>query len=131
MISCLEDAIDVILQDPLPSTDQLPAAFMALVDAGFQRVDAGDMAINLSAFVLTESVPDLPTVDILTDSRIWIALDEGCNATCHGPIWAANVEEKLNAFSLCFPWIHKIERTYTGVGKLGSTGKRRLPAIFF
>ena len=87
MISCLEDAIDVILQDPLPSTDQPPTAFMAFLGAGFQLIEAEDMAINLSAFVLTESVPDLPTVDILTDSRIWIALDEGCNATCHGPFW--------------------------------------------
>ena len=103
MISCLEDAIDVILQDPIPSADQPPAAFMALLDAGCQLAEAEDQMMN--AFMLTESVPDLPTVDILTDSRVWVALDEGCNATCHGPIWAANVEEKLNAYSLCSPWV--------------------------
>ena len=49
MISCLEDAIDVILQDPLPSTDQSPTAFMALLDAGFQLVEAEDMVKKLSA----------------------------------------------------------------------------------
>ena len=50
MISCLEDAIDVILQDPIPSADQPPAAFMALLDTGFQLLEA-EMVITRTSVV--------------------------------------------------------------------------------
>ena len=101
---------------------------MAILDAGFQLVEAE--AERLNVFMMSRTgkasgyVPSLPEIDILEDERIWIALDEGCNATCHSPIWAENTEMRLRRYDLCFPWVHKIERSYTGIGRLSSIGKR-------
>ena len=48
----------------------------------------------------------LPEVDMWGNSSkdLYVALDEGCNTTCHSETWATMAEDKLKLYGLNMPW---------------------------
>ena len=40
---------------------------------------------------------DMPMVDIYKDKGIYAVLDEGCNSTVQGDVWARHAEAKLES----------------------------------
>ena len=59
---------------------------------------------------------DLPIVDVMDHPGIWAALDEGCNSSCHGSMWADNASRKLEKLGFSPTWIHREPKRYAGVG---------------
>ena len=49
-------------------------------------------------------IDNLPLVDMWdpSETRIWGALDEGCNSTCHSTAWGRLADERLKALGLSF-----------------------------
>ena len=49
---------------------------------------------------------DLPVRhwDDMNDPHVYVALDEGCNTTCHSEHWGNIAESKLKSLGLSFPW---------------------------
>ena len=63
-----------------------------------------------------------------SETRIWGALDEGCNSTCHSTAWGRLAEKRLKALGLSFPWVDSKTKSFAGLGSTSNTlGKRRLP----
>ena len=74
--------------------------------------------------------PDLETVDPTTDSRVFAFLDEGCNASCHGTIWARHAIAAFEAAGSHKP-VSELNtskrRDFQGIGAKRSLGQRTIP----
>ena len=73
---------------------------------------------------------DLPVRhwDDPNDPNVYVALDEGCNTSCHSEHWGSVTEKKLKLLGLSFPWKSQESKTFTGLGSNASTtGCRILP----
>ena len=75
-------------------------------------------------------IDNLPLVNMWdpSETRIWGALDEGCNSTCHSTAWGRLAEKRLKALGLSFAWVDSKTKSFAGLGSTSNTlGKRRLP----
>ena len=72
----------------------------------------------------------LPEVDMWdsTSRDLFVALDEGCNTTCHSEAWASMAESKLKGYGLDVPWISEQGKSFLGLGASTKTqGQRTIP----
>ena len=72
----------------------------------------------------------LPEVDMWdsTSRDLFVALDEGCNTTCHSEAWASMAESKLKGYGLDMPWISEQGKSFLGLGASTKTqGQRTIP----
>ena len=72
----------------------------------------------------------LPEVDMWDNSSrdLFVALDEGCNTTCHSEAWASMAESKLKRYGLDMPWISEQGKSFLGLGANTKTqGQRTIP----
>ena len=103
-------------------------AVLALHDSrGFVVDDPDSQELHAYPLMKDTEPPALPWVDIMADEGVWVVLDEGCNSTCHGSKWAENAEAKFRALGWKCPWVNRERKTYKGVGKTSTVGKRRFP----
>ena len=75
-------------------------------------------------------IDNLPLVNMWdpSETRIWGALDEGCNSTCHSTAGGRSTERRLKALGLSFPWVDSKTKSFAELGSTSNTlGKRRLP----
>ena len=108
-------------------------------DIRTQGGESPDCPWDLAAQVGIDNHPDgsdlvpfgnLPRVDPWdpNDNRIWAALDEGCNSTCHSNSWGELASTKLDRMGLRFDWEHKVSKEFAGLGATTKTlGKRHMP----
>ena len=72
----------------------------------------------------------LPEVDMWDSNSkdLYVALDEGCNTTCHSEVWATMAEDKLKKHGLDMPWISAEGKSFLGLGSTTKTqGQRTIP----
>ena len=72
----------------------------------------------------------LPEVDMWdsTSKDLYLALDEGCNTTCHSEARAFMAETKLKRYGLDIPWISEQGKSFLGLGASTKTqGQRTIP----
>jgi hypothetical protein len=84
------------------------------------------------SFVDAAMMPDppvqqLPVVNWIDSPFIWGLLDEGCNACCHSPVWAANTAEKMASNGFQPLVIDTQTRRYSGIGQSESKLRLRFP----
>ena len=62
------------------------------------------------------------------EDHVWVALDEGCNSTCHSKAWGELAEDRSRHHGLTFSWIDSSAKSFAGLGSSTTTlGKRNLP----
>ena len=106
-------------QDPLEDDGSFefpePTSFTAVA----VNQTTGDVMLNL------------PTVDVMDpdDPRVYAALDEGCNTTCHSSAWGEMATKKLEARGYSFQWKEDADApTFIGLGSKSTTkGRRSMP----
>ena len=74
----------------------------------------------------------LPEVDMWGNSSkdLYVALDEGCNTTCHSETWATMAEDKLKLYGLNMPWKSDEGKSFLGLGPTTKT-QRTIPFAFW
>ena len=76
------------------------------------------------------AVDNIKMVDMWSPSEknVYVALDEGCIATCHSKAWGRLAEQRLKAFNLSFPCMDAAAKSFAGLGSTTKTfSKRKLP----
>ena len=111
MVSCLEDAIDAIQQDALPTSEASHHCFMMCLETALDLTQDMERTCHMMS---RGTIPHIESVDIFQDARVWVGLDDGCNSSCHPQAWARDAEYKLNRlWNIQMPWVY--DNTMTGV----------------
>ena len=121
----LRDAIDFAIEgddEPAP----VAAASASSAAAGSRR---GPIAYTATAQEADLVELNLPDVNIMEDERVWAVLDEGCNSSIHGSIWAKNAEQKLNRLGFRMDWSDEAQKVFKGLGSAvtQTLGRRSFP----
>jgi hypothetical protein len=98
-------------------------------DEGPDVISLSDDSHDDAAAHMMAAEGEWPVIDPYADDGVWIALDEGCNTTCHSQGRARNAEQKFRNLGFRMAWIHKNPKKFRGIGPgpCTATGKRAIP----
>ena len=66
-------------------------------------------------------------IDLKTDPRVFVVLDDGCNRTCHTPAFIDHMRAVLESEGKELSPLVGEAKHYTGIGRCRATGRRSIP----
>ena len=80
---------------------------------------------------LVRSLPQpsstMTRIDLKTDPRVFVVLDDGCNRTCHTPAFIDYMRAVLESEGKELSPLVGEAKHYTGIGRCRATGRRSIP----
>ena len=116
----LEDAYSMVLEEDAKSTPIQKATahmHMCMVAQKFYKPERPTVA----------SAANLEVVDLMTDPRVFVLLDECCNKSCHTRKWLERAKKEFDRLGVAVGDLFGEPKSYTGIGKKTTVGLRNIP----